>query len=203
MISVKKIVPSNDDFSSSGITLGGGEARVGAWPKNPQGEPLLLVATFECSKFNQAVNLNIMPDDSLLYVFSTYSNSDYFLDSVTYGGDPAELKGILSGYTKVMVADAKAHQSSPIESIPKLSTEFQDDTVSEDEFIVSSMFSATFPKALVLPGEIRKDYDFVCQLYSSDFPDPFKDIFYLTDAVGYLLLKKSGAGEGLFFVQTA
>ena len=49
------------------------------------------------------------------------------------------------------------------------------------------------------------DLVFVLQLYGGDLPQPFRDLFYLTDGVSYLYLpSKSSAGvdrSGLFFVQ--
>ena len=65
------------------------------------------------------------------------------------------------------------------------------------------MLTNTPPNGVKLPLDLLEEYEFVMQLYSSDFPEPFKDIFYLTDAVGCLLLKKDGSGNGLFFVHTA
>lgn len=39
----------------------------------------------------------------MLYVFSTYSKSDYFLENITYSGDLSELDSIFSGYTLVVL----------------------------------------------------------------------------------------------------
>lgn len=64
------------------------------------------------------------------------------------------------------------------------------------------MISDFAPHGMIVPETLMLDYAFVSQLYSGDFSEPFKDIFYLSDAVGYLFLKKDGSGEGLFFVQT-
>jgi hypothetical protein len=46
---------------------------------------------------------------------------------------------------------------------------------------------------------------YALQFYSADFPEEFKDIFYLTDAVGYLFIKPQATLQdnevGLFFIQ--
>lgn len=54
----------------------------------------------------------------MLYVFSTYSKSDYFLENITYSGDPSELESILSGYTLVVRSEGGVFQTSPVDSIP-------------------------------------------------------------------------------------
>jgi hypothetical protein len=50
MIKVKQIIPSDSVAVSSGVTLGGQVAEVVAWPLNPDGDPLTLVASIDCSK---------------------------------------------------------------------------------------------------------------------------------------------------------
>lgn len=50
------------------------------------------------------------------------------------------------------------------------------------------------------------DYDFVCQLYSSDIPARGGGALYLSDAIGYVFLKKEITDcndAGFFFVQVA
>jgi uncharacterized protein YwqG len=203
MTSVKQIIPVDGIAGASNIILGGQAAQVAEWPLNPEGEPLVLVAAINCSRMKKALDLESMPNEGALYIFSTYSKSDYFLEDITYSGDASELDNISGGYTKVVLSDSREIKESPADSIPEVSTRLQDREVSSDEFPVFSMVSKTPPNGFNVPEEISKNYDFALQLYSSDFPEPFKDIFYLTDAVGYLLLKKEGFGEGLFFVQTA
>ncbi len=203
MTSVKQVIPSDDVAGEPIIILGGVGAKVVEWPLNPEGEPLVLVAAINCSELKVATKLDSIPKDGVLYIFSTYSKSEYFLESISYSGDASELKNILDGYTRVVFGGGVDMKISPGESIPEVNTVLRDREISSDEFPVFSLISKTPPNGFNIPKEIGQDYDFSLQLYSSDFPDPFKDIFYLTDAVGYLLLKKDGSGEGLFFVQTA
>ena len=202
MITVKQITPSDGGAVTSGITFGGQAAEVVAWPVNPDGDPLTLVASIDCSKIKGDIKNSSLPGAGVLYVFSTYSKSDYFLENITYSGDPSELESILSGYTLVVRSEGGVFQTSPVDSIPEVVTELKDRQIEEEDFPIFSMFSDSAPHGMIVPETLTVEYDFICQLYSSDFSEPFKDIFYLTDAVGYLFLKKNGSGEGVFFVQT-
>lgn len=202
MFRVKEII-SSDNAERSSIIIGGGSVKLNAWPTNPDGESLVLVSTIECANLKKISGFSSIPKEGVLYIFSTYSRSDYFLDNVTYSGDTSELKLILSGYTLVTIGNSDSEIVSPNESIPKAHTEFKEREIGHDEYPVFSMLTNTPPNGIVLPLGLQKEYEFVMQLYSSDFPEPFKDIFYLTDAVGCLLLKKDGSGGGLFFVHTA
>ncbi|SDI64348.1 protein of unknown function [Pseudomonas flavescens] len=202
MAVVKEIVPA-DDLEHSSIMLGGASAKLTDWPVNPDGAPLVLVATLECAPLRQFLEYNAIPRAGVMYVFSTYSRSGYFLDNLTYSGDPAELDAIVSGYTLVTLANADSDIVSPSEPVPARRVTFKDTEVEAGTYPVFSMLTDTPPHGIALPLALQKEYDFVMQLYSSDFPDPFTDLFYLTDAVGCLLLKKDGSGDGLFFVHTA
>lgn len=202
MILVKEIILS-DDPKDSGIIIGGGSVNLKAWPMNPDGEALVLIATIECASLKKTHNYRSIPQEGMLYIFSTYSSSDYFLDNITYSGDTSELESISSGYTLVAMKDSESEINSPYNIIPKTNTKFNNKAVQEDEYPVFSMLTNTPPNGVKLPLDLLEEYEFVMQLYSSDFPEPFKDIFYLTDAVGCLLLKKDGSGNGLFFVHTA
>ena len=202
MIKVKQIIPSDSVAVSSGVTLGGQVAEVVAWPLNPDGDPLTLVASIDCSKIKGDTKKNSMPSEGVLYIFSTYSKSDYFLENITYSGDPSELDSILSGYTLVVLGGGGVFKTSPVDSIPEMTTELKNRQLEDKDFPVFSMIADFPPHGMTVPDALILDYDFICQLYSADFSEPFKDIFYLSDAVGYLFLKKDESGEGLFFVQT-
>lgn len=197
MVLVKEII-SSDNAERSSIIIGGGSVKLNAWPTNPDGESLVLVATIECANLKKISGFSSIPKEGVLYIFSTYSRSDYFLDNVTYSGDTSELELILSGYTLVIMGNSDSEIVSPNESIPKAHTEFKEREVGHDEYPVFSMLTNTPPNGIVLPPDLQKEYEFVMQLYSSDFPEPFKDIFYLTDAVGCLLLKKMAQAVGCF-----
>ncbi|WP_455914954.1 DUF1963 domain-containing protein [Pseudomonas syringae] len=194
---------NNESDRHSGIILGGDRASVDNWPSNSDGEPLLLVATIECALLKKTTAVNALPSTGFLSIFSTYSTSEYFLENITYSGDPSELESIKAGYTAVVFSEGGAQQPSPVSSVPVTATRLENRKLSDDEFPVFSLCSSTPPNGLETPAGIANEYEFVLQLYSADFPDPFKDIFYLTDAIGCLFLTKNGSGEGLFFIQTA
>ncbi|MBP0953985.1 DUF1963 domain-containing protein [Pseudomonas sp. 20GA0080] len=200
-----KEITVEENADSSIVVLGGNSAKISAWPLNPDGEKLVLVATIDCKSLAASVNYRCVPKNGFIYVFSTYSKSDYFLENITYSGDPSELDSILEGYTAVVLSSAECstEKSGAVESIPRVGTSLVDKEVSDDEFPVFSMLSDKVPNGTNLPDDIMAEYDFFMQLYSSDFPEPFQDIFYLTDAVGCLLLKKDGTGDGIFFIHTA
>ncbi|WP_122456262.1 DUF1963 domain-containing protein [Pseudomonas viridiflava] len=204
MNEVKEIIVEGNADSSI-IALGGNSAKVLAWPVNPDGEELVLVATVDCKNLAASVNYGCVPESGFIYVFSTYGKTDYFLENITYSGDPSELESILGGYTAVVFSSAESsiEKRGTVESIPRVGTRLESKEVPKDEFPVFSMLSDKIPNGINLPSDIMAEYDFFMQLYSSDFPEPFQDIFYLTDAVGCLLLKKDGTGEGLFFIHTA
>ncbi|MCQ2994089.1 YwqG family protein [Pseudomonas syringae] len=202
MILVKEIILS-DDSKDPSIVIGGSSVNLNTWPMNPDGKALVLIATIECASLKKTHNYRSIPQEGMLYIFSTYSSSDYFLDNITYSGDTSELESISSGYTLVAMKDSESEINSPYNIIPKTNTKFNNKAVQEDEYPVFSMLTNTPPNGVKLPLDLLEEYEFVMQLYSSDFPEPFKDIFYLTDAVGCLLLKKDGSGNGLFFVHTA
>lgn len=202
MVIVKEIVLGGTD-KISGVVLGGNSVKMTAWPTNPDGEPLVLVATIECAKLKDLTNFNSVPNDGVIYIFSTYSRSDYFLENVTYSGHSSELDLILSGYTLVAMSESESHVTSSNEAIPSVNVILENKEVDDDEYPVFSMVTNIIPNGISLLQDIQEEYEFVMQLYSADFPEPFKDIFYLTDAVGCFLLKKDRSGKGLFFVYTA
>jgi len=202
MIEVKEIITAVDEGNYSGITFGGNVARVSQWPSNPDGDSLLLIATIECAVLKKHIKVDSLPDEGVLSIFSTYSKKDYFLENITYSGDPSELDALRSGYTAVHFAIGKDTELSPVDSIPAANKELLAREVAEGEFPIFSMCFQGIPKGLSVPESFSNTYEFIMQMYSSDFTEPFEDVFYLTDAVGYLFLNRNGSGEGVFFVQT-
>lgn len=133
---------------------------------------------------------------------STYSETDYFLENVSYSGSESEFSAIINGYTRVMLQDSTIPIESPARSIPMRFLKLQDRSVTQDEYPVFSMVSSIVPKGIYLHPELQENYQFVLQFYSSDFPERYEGIFYLTDSVGCLLLKKDRSGDGFFFVHS-
>jgi len=114
-------------------------------------------------------------------------------------------KGIAS-YTYVVHADQVATTKSLGMPIPLQHANFEVSSVREDEISVASLVSSGAPCGAVIPKVLESNFSFFCQIYSSDFPAPFQDALYMTDAVGYLLVNKqmgNDVADGCFFVQVA
>ena len=110
--------------------------------------------------------------DKAVYVFSYYDEHDYFLGNIT------ELQPALLDFD---------HQKF---FTPEFNTD--PDAMS---FIGGSpvYLQHTLPDGL-------DDYVFVGQISGADLPSSLDDLFYLTENVGYIFVKKDLTG-GLFFVQ--
>lgn len=173
----------------------GGNALIGGiieWPTLSENEePLTLVASIEaCSIFNN------QPPFKYISIFSYYSADDYFLDRVCYHGDPDELRDILGGTTKVVLHD----EGLPINKGYNIPAMKMDVDTNDSGLFQGSGVGAT-PSMLQNEHLNLSDFEFKMQIYSSDFPKPFDDIFGLSDAIGYLYIKND-LSSGLFFVQT-
>ncbi|GAA0892868.1 DUF1963 domain-containing protein [Fulvivirga kasyanovii] len=207
MIATKKIIPAPDQsIANPEIYFGGDEAKVAEWPKNPDGDYLTLLFSIDCRAIQSKIKRSDIPDSGFIHVFSTYSRQEYFLDYITYSGNADELKLISGGYTFVIHSDAEQSIKSPIESMPRLNMTLIDYEIGESEFSMASLVSEIPPNGVLAAEALSEEYNFFCQIYSSDFPHPFQDALYLTDALGFLFIRKArheGERLGLFFVQTA
>lgn len=195
---------------NTGIWIGGEVAYVTNWPLNSEGQPLLHLFSIDCNTLlQQHPILSSLPPDKYISVFSTYSASDYFLDQVTYAGDELEWKeNILAGSTYVSVTSEPLTSVCPIQSIPLRGVGLTEMEIEEQDFPAFSFFSSMLPNSVNGITHLLENYQFVCQIYSADFPDPYQDIMGLSDANGYLLLRTGPASaqtplDGIFFVQTA
>lgn len=195
---------------NTGIWIGGEVAYVTNWPLNSEGQPLLHLFSIDCNTLLQQHHiLSSLRPDKYISVFSTYSASDYFLDQVTYAGDELEWKeNILAGSTYVSVTSEPLTSVCPIQSIPLCGVGLTEMDIEEQDFPAFSFFSSMIPNSVNGISHLLENYQFVCQIYSADFPDPYQDILGLSDANGYLLLRTGPASaqaplDGIFFVQTA
>ncbi len=189
-----------------GLTLGGNAARIEHWPHNPDGEPLTLVATIDCGRMREPIQIDSLPAQGVVYVFCTYSADDYFLDSITFDAAVLQRPTRPSGYTAVLPAGDHPLQYSPVSSIEQRTATLSARALEPGEIPADSLICTTPPCWAPVDPQIGDDYQFFCQLYSADFPAPFTDVFYLTDAVAHLYLRKPGSqaeAAGLFFVHTA
>lgn len=195
---------------NTGIWIGGEVAYVTNWPLNSEGQPLLHLFSIDCNTLlQQHPILSSLPPDKYISVFSSYSASEYFLDQVTYAGDELEWKeNILAGSTYVSVTSEPLTSVCPIQSIPLCGVRLTEMEIEEQDFPAFSFFSSMLPNGVNGISHLFEDYQFVGQIYSADFPDPYQDILGLSDATGYLLLRTGPASaqaplDGIFFVQTA
>lgn len=198
---VFKIVPTS---TKGPFTYGGDEAYVEKWPENPEGQELILMFTFDCKAVKEKLQRSDLPAEGVLHVFSTYDSEEYFLDLITY--DQVEQQKYLPSYTLVMHSNGKKTCKSPRASIPLQYANLVEDTIGKEEISVASLFADDAPAGAMIPEAIETNYNFLCQIYSSDFPSPYQDALYLTDGVGYLLINKNLGDErsdGCFFVQVA
>ncbi|SEN94565.1 MULTISPECIES: hypothetical protein [unclassified Paenibacillus] len=195
---------------NTGVWIGGEVAYVTNWPLNAEGQPLLHLFSIDCNTLLQQHHiLSSLPPDKYISVFSSYSASEYFLDQVTYAGDELEWKeNILAGSTYVSITSEPLTSVCPIQSIPLCGVRLTEMEIEEQDFPAFSFFSSMLPNGVNGISHLLEDYQFVGQIYSADFPDPYQDILGLSDATGYLLLRTGPASaqaplDGIFFVQTA
>lgn len=192
--------------AAGGITLGGNAARVEHWPYNPDGEPLMLVATIDCQQALQRTQATSLPAEGVLYVFSTYSTTDYFLDDITRDAAVMQQPTRPSGYTAVLPGGNYELKYSPVPGIEQRTAVLAERSLGQDDIPAGSLICTASPHWAPAEPYIDADYEFFCQFYSSDFPEPFTDLFYLTDAVAHLYLRRADSqaqAPGLFFVHTA
>jgi uncharacterized protein YwqG len=142
MINVKEIL-SSDNLNDSCLIIGGDSAKINSWPVNPEGEFLLLIATINCRLFKKITKCGSIPSEGSVYLFSTYSESDYFLENITYDGSEAEFNSAISGYTCVLMQNSDILKKSPTRNIPVKYLTLKDKVVGDDEYPVFSMVSET------------------------------------------------------------
>jgi hypothetical protein len=186
----------------------GGGALIGGtgleWPTTPQGIPLTLLMSIPAGFITEHSGL-LLPIDRLISVFSFYSKGDYFLDYISYHGDPAELEMLKKGYTQV-VSHPVGEELRQGSEIPAMLIEIDQSRI---DHIDSYQGSKIGGGAGFLQNEslILAHHRFVLQVYGGDFPRPYRDVLYLSDAVGYLFIDERLSSSsicsstGMFFVQ--
>lgn len=194
---MRTIEIATDCLDSTLPRIGGG-AFIGGikdWPKTAAGEALTLVASLPLSAVND--KLDASDGDIYISVFSYYSVDDYFLDEITYHGNTEERSLIeRTGSTRVLLHSKGelVYDGCAIE---------EREIVFKDKTPVSPWHGSGLgqpPGFLQNENMTLPEMKFILQLYSADFPSPYKDIFGLSDALGYLYVNNNQDG-GLFFVQ--
>ncbi len=169
------------------------------WPENPEGGKLTFIIHLPMDFVNEALGTSY-PEHYAISVFTTYHKEDYFLDRITYHGDPAELAIIQNGYTKVIAHPIGQPRNESNFIIPAREM-ILSETVEGPDYIGSKMGGKP---GYVQQESLSLDHLLFClQLYGSDFGEDFKDIFFLSDAVGYLFLNvlENENDAGIFFTQ--
>jgi len=170
------------------------------WPVNPNGEKLVLILSIPTNFLNGKLGYDY-PKDKMISVFTTYNSDDYFLDSIVYHGSGDELNNIKNGFTKVILHDVGASRNDSDYLIPARKL------IVGEESDFTDGCEATFlggEPAFLQNENLEVDaYQFCLQIYGGDFPEEFQDIFYLSDAIGYLFLNREYDANdiGLFFAQ--
>lgn len=185
------------------VYLGGNPSGID-WPKNPFGENLKLVLTIDNSRVNKIFGESGLPDGKFTSIFSTYSDSRYFLDDVVYFGDIVEFEYIKKGFTKVVFSDGPFFDQVEMDEVRGFCLRCQ--SLESDVFPAFSFFSKTLPNGMKSCESLLDEYNFVCQIYSFDIPSRDGGALGLSDAIGYFFIKKSISSSedvGFFFVQTA
>ncbi|MDO4685293.1 MAG: hypothetical protein Q4A92_01990 [Corynebacterium sp.] len=176
----------------------------------PDGSTLALILILPLVLLDLPPALRRRAQGKCLYVFSVH-NDDYFLDSISWHGTDAELQDLVAGWTRVVIADEGAYSFSGDSYEIRCASEGTDDRM-------SYLGSGDGPTMLQMEDySAIDDMHFIGQLDGADLPAEIADLFYLTDAVGYLYMSYASPAlseepsqqgntstqglDGLFFVQ--
>jgi uncharacterized protein YwqG len=193
---VKKIYLDADCTDLDAGRIGGGAfiGNIIDWPKTIEGEYLTLIASIPIEMLVPL--LGNVKTGQYVSVFSYYSKNDYFLDRITYHGNTEELNYIIKNNTTKVLIHKKGEIIQKGCSIKPMFIKLGEEDV---VFSQGSGFGGS-PGFLQNENILFNDKRFILQLYSDDFPEPHEDIFWLSDAVGYLYVNNDQDG-GLFFTQ--
>ncbi len=191
------IIP--DTPHPSAPRLGGGAliGGVAPWPHGPSGQPLVLAASLPAAFLTEHAGIAIGAG-RIASVFTTYAPGTYYLDAITYDGDPAELALLRSGTTQVLVHAAGTLVHGALE-LPAHGLHARTGGGDALSFIGGA------PEWLQNEDLDLGGLAFAWQIDGGDLPKPLRDLFFLADGVGYLYLPAQAAEgidrSGLFFVQ--
>jgi len=184
--------------SPSEPRLGGGAliGGVSDWPHGPTGRPLVLAASLPAAFLAEHAGIAIGPG-RIASVFTTYAPGTYFLDEITYHGDPAELALLRRGTTQVLVHAAGTLVRGTLE-LPAHGIHAQPGGDARS-------FIGGTPQWLQNEDLALDGLAFAAQIDCGNLPAPLRDLFYLADGVGYLYLPAQPSEDtdrsGLFFAQ--
>ena len=162
----------------------------------PDGEKLSLICIISIKNISEILISNSFLVEShninkYIYIFSYYLDNEYFLDSITYNGTDEEYRSIKSGYTKIIIED---------KDYIDVNSDNMYEILLNNNSVEASWFGGEPEFLQNENNHCLDDYLFLAQINGLDLPNKLNDIFYLSDAVGYIYLKKD-LTDGLFFVQ--
>lgn len=204
-----ELVPG--DAQALDARIGGGAliGGVADWPTSPFGSALVLVASLPAEFVATKTGIELGAG-RVASVFTTYTKGEYFLDQITYHGDPSELALLRRGTTQVLVhargelvhgaVEVPACRIDADEVAGERTEEWGEDDIPNPDSLVGGEAQLLQAEDLAVDG-----LAFALQIYGGDLPEPFRGLFYLADGVGYLYLPQNARGDvdrsGLFFVQ--
>ncbi|MFU0444547.1 hypothetical protein ACMZZG_03540 [Pseudocitrobacter faecalis] len=130
--------------------------------------------------------------------------NDIFLDDIVYFGDDVEFSYIKKGFTKVIMTESHNLVDDNFFEGRRMGVKLQ--SLNNIEYPTFSFISNKMPTSVFNCNKLVDEYRFICQIYSADIPSRDGGALGLSDAIGYLFLKKDiidYSDAGFFFVQTA
>ncbi|MDR2284436.1 MAG: hypothetical protein LBE37_14555 [Sphingobacterium sp.] len=164
------------------------------WPSNVEGRKLVLLFSIPMNFIG-----DVHSEELYLSVFTTYYEG-YFLDEVIDNGeDESEVEKYSS--TKVLIHKKGDSCRSEADIALKSFSLILGNNISEMDNINEGIWRiGGAPLYLQNAPKIVDDMIFVIQFYTGNLPSEYQDILYLSDAIGYLFIKKDLSG-GYFFGQ--
>lgn len=183
--------------SNSTVPRIGGKSFVPAelWPKDEDGNLMLFIASIPGETVTQILNIEV-EENTFFSIFSTYSREDYFLDKVIYNCNDDEEMNTIKRNTEIIYHQKEEAINLSEHKIPAFEFLFSENA-DEGNFLGGS--PEFLQEELVFEG-----YTFLMQFYAGNFPEGYKNILYLADAVGYVFIKnewKINETAGLYFGQ--
>lgn len=191
---------NNSVQSDSSVPRIGGKSFISRelWPKDEEGNFMTLILSLPSDLVSKRLNQKLRPD-TFISVFSTYSQNkdDYFLDKVIFNTDDKEEFEIIKNNTKVIFHKKEIPLNLSRYEIPAYEIKHSSGKDMETFFNVEPKF---------IQDEIFFDNaTFFMQFYSGNFPEKYKNILYISDAIGYLFINnylELDTSAGIYFGQS-
>ena len=174
---------TNPTESNAIVPRIGGKSFIPAhlWPKDEDGNPMLLIASIPVETVAQILNIKV-EGNTFYSIFSTYNRDDYFLEKVMYNCNDYEELNIIKRNTQIIYHQKEEAINLSGHEIPAFEFALSN-CADEGNFLGGS--PEFLQEELVFEG-----YTFLMQFYTGNFPEGYKNILYIADAVGYVFIKK-------------